>query len=261
MKKYVFSLLSTVSISSFALAIPAVDVVLGIGYNRLSPSGYMEYGNNTRADLEDDLNLGDSKKGYIYGIIDFPVLPAIKLEYMPFDYSGRGRVDAGFRFGDLVIPISSDVDSQLKFDQYDLSLYYSLPVPFIHPKLGLAVKYLDGFAQITDINTNDTERADITLPIPMVYIGADIRIPLIPKLSDINFDIEGKWIGYQGHSFTDIRAVGKIKLLKVPLVGSIFAGLGYKYQRIKIDNLEIDNKDFNSDIKFKGFLAEVGFEF
>ncbi len=261
MRKFIYSFLLSAATTSFALAIPAVDFVLGVGYNKLSPSGYMEYGATTRADLEEDLNLGDSKKLYIYGILDLPVLPALKLEYMPFEYTGRGQVSSGFTFGDLVIPFTSDVDSVLKFDQYDFSVYYSLPVPFIHPKFGVTIKYLDGYAQITDLNTDDTETADITLPIPMVYLGADFRIPLIPKISDIVFDVEGKWIGYQGHSFTDIRAVGKIKLLKVPLVGSLFAGLGYRYQRIKIDNLEIDNKDFNSDIKFKGILAEVGLEF
>ena len=264
MEKKLLVFLTTVSISSFAAALPAIDLTLGVGYNKLSPSGYMEYGDPnvaTEVDLEDDLNLGDSKKGYAYVIFDLPVLPAIKFEYFPFQFTGRGSLNTNINFGGYTFFASSDVNTDVNFDQYDLALYYSLPIPFLHPKLGLAVKYLDGYAQITDVNTNDTSKADISLPIPMVYLGADIRIPLIPKISDIVFDLEGKWIGYSGHSITDLKLLGKVKLLGIPMIGSVFAGLGYKYLRIKVDDLDVDDKTFNSDMKFKGFLGEVGIEF
>ncbi|NPA52281.1 MAG: TIGR04219 family outer membrane beta-barrel protein [Aquificae bacterium] len=265
MKKLIFSSLLTLSSISIASALPAIDAVFGIGYNSLSPSGYLEYGDPNTAsslDLEDDLNLGDSKKAYFYGIIDFPILPALKVEYMPFQFDGTGVVNTSITFGNVTFPTSTRVYTDVNFDQYDISLYYGLPIPFIHPKFGITVKYLDGCVEVRDLNNPlNSEKADITLPIPMVYLGADIRIPLIPKISDIIFDVEGKWVGYDGHSITDLKVLGKVKLLRVPLVGSLFAGVGYKYLRLKLDDLEVDDKTFNSDIKVQGFLGEVGIEF
>ncbi len=264
MKKLALSTIISLTTGTMAMAVPAIDAVFGIGYNSISPSGYLEYGDPdtaTNLDLKDDLNLGRSKKVYLYGIIDLPVLPALKVEYFPFQFTGRGDVSAGLKFGDLNLTLPTTVDTDINFDQYDISLYYGLPIPFINPKLGVTLKYLDGYVEVTDVNTEDTERADITLPIPMVYVGADIKIPLIPKISDIVFDIEGKWIGYDGHSITDLRFLGKVELLGVPMVGGIYAGLGYKYLRIKIDDLDVDDKTFNSDLKFKGFIGEIGLSF
>ena len=264
MKKLVLSSMFTFTIISSAMAVPAVDAVLAIGYNSLSPSGYLKYGDPdtaTNLDLKDDLNLGNSKKVYIYGIVDLPVLPALKVEYFPFQFTGRGNITTGLKFGDLNFSLPTTVETDLKFDQYDVSFYYKLPVPFVKPRFGLSVKYLDGYAQITDIPSDTTEKADITLPIPMIYLGADIRIPLIPKISDVDFDIEGKWIGYNGHSITDLKLLGKVKILGVPLVGGLFAGVGYKYFRIKVNDLDVNDKKFNADMKFKGFVGEVGLEF
>ncbi len=241
-------------------AIPGVDVTLGVGYSTLSPSGDISYGGDS-VDVESDLGLGDSKKANVFVDVDLPILPHIKLEYFPFQYKGEGEVNKNFKFGDLNINFKEKVKTDMNFDQYDLTVYYGLPVPFLHPKIGLTVKYLDGYVELFRESTSETQKADITLPIPMLYLGASVSVPLIPMVSDLIFDLEGKGISYDGNSLVDVKALAKVKILSIPAIAGLYAGLGYKYQRLKIDNLDVNGKDFNSDLKFQGILGEVGIEF
>jgi len=95
----------------------------------------------------------------------------------------------------------------------------------------------------------------------MLYLGASVSVPLIPMVSDLIFDLEGKGISYDGNSLVDVKALAKVKILSIPAIAGLYAGLGYKYQRLKIDNLDVNGKDFNSDLKFQGILGEVGIEF
>ncbi len=261
-KRLLFTFLAAGSLflSQESEAIPGVDVTLGIGYSTLSPSGDISYDGDS-VDVESDLGLGDSKRANVYIDVDLPILPHLKLEYFPFRYQGEGQVNKSFQFGNLDILLNEKVKTDLNFDQYDLTIYYGLPVPFIHPKVGLTVKYLDGYVELFRESTSDTERADITLPIPMLYLGASISIPLIPMVSDLVFDLEGKGISYDGNSLVDVKALAKVKVLSIPAIAGLYAGLGYKYQRLKIDNLDVNGKDFNSDLKFQGILGEVGIEF
>ncbi len=262
-KKLLFSLMATGAIlvsSQEAKAIPGIDVTLGIGYSTLSPSGDISYGGDY-VDVESDLGLGDSKRANVFVDVDLPILPHVKLEYFPFQYKGESEVNKNFQFGNININLNEKVKTDINFDQYDLTIYYGLPVPFIHPKVGLTVKYLDGYVELLRESTSEKETADITLPIPMLYLAASISVPLIPMVSDLIFDVEGKGISYDGNSLVDVKALAKVKILSIPTIAGLYAGLGYKYQRLKIDNLEVSGKDFNSDLKFQGILGEVGIEF
>ncbi len=261
-KKLLFAFLMTggLLLPQESKAIPGVDVTLGIGYSTVSPSGDISYGGDS-VDVESDLGLGDSKKANVYVDVDLPILPHIKLEYFPFRYQGEGTVNKNFQFGNLNVLLNEKVKTDINFDQYDLTVYYGLPVPFLHPKIGLTVKYLDGYVELFRESTSESDRADINLPIPMLYLAASISVPLIPMVSDLIFDVEGKGISYDGNSLVDVKALAKVKILSIPTIAGLYAGLGYKYQRLKIDNLDVDDKDFNSDLKFQGILGEVGIEF
>ncbi len=261
-KKLLFAFLMTggLLLPQESKAIPGIDVTLGVGYSTVSPSGDISYGGDS-VDVESDLGLGDSKKANVYVDVDLPILPHIKLEYFPFRYQGKGEVNKNFTFGNLNILLNEKVKTDINFDQYDLTVYYGLPVPFLHPKIGLTVKYLDGYVELFRESTSESDKADVTLPIPMLYLAASISVPLIPMVSDLIFDVEGKGISYDGNSLIDVKALAKVKILSIPTIAGLYAGLGYKYQRLKIDNLDVDGKDFNSDLKFQGILGEVGIEF
>lgn len=63
MKKLAFVGILAITSSSFAL--PFADIQIGVGYNSLFPSGWVQY-QGDKVDVKDDLNLGDSKKPNVY---------------------------------------------------------------------------------------------------------------------------------------------------------------------------------------------------
>jgi len=93
---------------------------------------------------------------------------------------------------------------------------------------------LDGYVELFRESTSESDKADINLPIPMLYLAASISVPLIPMVSDLIFDVEGKGISYDGNSLVDVKALAKVKILSIPTIAGLYAGLGYKYQRLKI---------------------------
>ncbi len=251
MKKLSIAILMSTGIVGTSFAVPLIDLDVGVGYINLSPSGWVKY-KGTQVDVKDDLKLGDSNNVNAYVQIGLPVLPNIKLEYLPTNYEGSGTVTIPFTFAGKTYTTGVPIDTKLKLDQYDLSLFYNIPLPFITPRLGLAVKYLDGYAYVK-APVVGKGKADVTAPIPMVYAGAHVSLPGIP----IEADVEGKGIAYQGNSLIDIKGMGMFTLVGIPLIGKAYIGAGYRYQRLKLDDID----SLYSDIKFKGFFGEVGVSF
>ena len=242
MKKLSLAILVSTGIVGTSFAVPLIDLDIGVGYVNLSPSGWVKY-KGDQADVKDDLKLGDSNNVNAYVQLGLPVLPTIKLEYLPTNYEGSGTVTL-LRFANKTY--TGKIDTKLKLDQYDLSLFYNIPLPFVTPRLGLAVKYLDGYAYVKAPVVGEG-KADITAPIPMVYVGAHVSLPGIP----IEADIEGKGIAYQGNSLIDIKGMGMFTLVGIPLIGKAYIGAGYRYQKLKLDDID----GLYSDIKFKGFFG------
>jgi outer membrane protein len=229
-----------------------MDLKVGAGYTSLSPSGWVKYKGDS-IDVEKDLRLGDSKNLNAYIQIGLPVLPNIKLEYLPTKYEGEGQINKSFTFGNVTFNASDTVKSKIDVKQYDLSLFYNLPIPVVTPRLGLAVKYLDGYVDIRTINTNQHERKSLNAPIPMVYAGVNVAVPVIP----VELDVEGKGIAYKGNSLIDVKGMVMLTITKIPMIGKAYIGGGYRYQKLKLDDVD----GLYSDIKFKGLVGEVGFSF
>ncbi len=251
MKKIIKSsiLISTI-FASTSFALPGIDLKAGFGYVKLSPSGWVKYKGDT-VDLKKDLHLGDSKDINAYLQVGLPVIPNIKFEYLPTKYEGSGKVSKNFKFGDFTFTVTDKAHTKIDIKQYDLSLFYNLPVPFIKPRLGLAVKYLDGYIDIR--TTTKHEHVNVNAPIPMLYAGINAGIPGIP----FEIDVEGKAIAYKGNSLIDVKGIGMFTLVGIPFIGKAYLGAGYRYQKLKLDDVD----DLYSDVKFKGPFAEVGVEF
>lgn len=252
MKKLSLAILLSTGIVGTSFALPFVDLKVGAGYTTLSPSGWVKYKGDP-VDVEKDLNLGDSKNVNAYIQIGLPVLPNIKLEYLPTNYEGEGQVSKTFTFGNFSFTATDTIKSKIDINQYDLDLFYNLPVPVFTPRLGIAVKYLDGYVDVRAINSNKHERVDLNVPIPMVYAGVNVDLPVVP----VEIDVEGKGIAYQGNSLIDIKGIGMLALGGIPFVGKAYIGAGYRYQQLKLDDID----GLFSDVKFKGFFGEVGFSF
>jgi len=262
MKKVLVALTAALLAGSTA---QAITISGGAGAWREKPSGWIEYvdtENGVRAkttvDVKDDLHLGDETKAFgWFKLSGIPILPDIKVKYTPMKFTGSGKVNTTFTFGDLVVPVGAQVDSKLEANQFDITLTYGFPFigtitkGKVKGEWGVNVKVIDGYAKVRylDPQTNKWEEdsKSATIPVPMLHLGGEIRPVELVSLS-----ASGNWIGYAGSSFYDWEAEVKVYPVK-----RLFVGVGYRYQRLKIDDIS----DVSSDLKVKGAFFEAGFTF
>ena len=100
-------------------------------------------------------------------------------------------------------------------------------------------------AQIRQDATGLSEKKSVTLPIPMAYAA----IQLTP-LEWLVFEAEARGISYSGNSLYSLT--GRVKWL---VFGPVFVAAGYRY-----DKVEIDEEDIDADIEFSGPVFD-GFKF
>ena len=238
----------------------AVTISGGAGGWRQDPTGWVEYKKDgvitakTHVDVEDDLHFSDrSRASGWFSIEGVPLLPDIRVQYTPMKFEGSGWVAESFTFGDITVNASDYVESKLEANQVDITLYYGLP--FIERatagklslNAGVNVKVIDGYVRVRDITRGIEESESATVPVPMVHLSGELR-----PIDLVGFEFFGNWIGYSGSRFYETIAE-----VKVYPVNRLFIGAGYKYQRLRID----DVSDISADLKVKGFFAEAGFLF
>ncbi|WP_297445770.1 TIGR04219 family outer membrane beta-barrel protein [Desulfurobacterium sp.] len=237
--------------STAANALPLLTIEAGAGAVQEQPSGWINY-QGTNVDVKDDLNLGDETKPFGWVRIEHPIplIPNVKIEATKYDFTGSGTVTKSFTFANTSFNVSQNINTELRLDQYDLTLYWG--VPFLglatlgttHINFGLTLKYIDGYASVESSNT--TESTDFQVALPMLYGQGDFGV------GSVRVNAELKWIGYSGNQFTDAKA--EVRYSPIPL---LFIGAGYRYENLKIDDI----KDVSSDIKIKGPYLEAGLSF
>jgi len=241
----------------------AITISAGGGAWRENPEGWIEYkGSNygvttkTHVDVDDDLHLDTKTRGEGWFKIEgIPILPDIKVQYTSMKFTGSGTVDTTFTFGKITVPAKSYVESKLRANQIDVTLTYG--APFIEKATsgkvsinwGVNVKVIDGYAKVryTSATGSGEDSKSATIPVPMVHLDGEIR-----PVELIGVEISGNFIGYGGSKFYETQAE-----LKLYPINHAFLGLGYRYQRLKIDDIS----DISSDLKVKGFFAEAGIRF
>ena len=255
-------------LSFLILAVPsfkanAITVSAGGGAWRENPEGWIEYRTKsvvgtakTHVDVDDDLNLGTKTKAQGWFKIEgIPILPDIKVQYTGMKFTGSGYVNTSFVFGDLTVPVDSYVESKLRANQIDVTLTYGIPFlekatsGKVSGNWGLNVKVIDGYAKVKYRTLTETKEdsKSATIPVPMVHLDGEIR-----PVESVGFEIGGNFVGYGGSKFYETQAELKVYPFK-----RAFAGIGYRYQRLKINDIS----DVSADLKVKGFFAEVGVRF
>jgi outer membrane protein len=230
----------------------ALGLEVGVGYWRQSPSGTLEYQGTSitdSLDLKNDLKYESKWKPFARVKAELPlILPNIYFMATPMEFTGHGFKT--FSFGGT--PITGDFDSKLKLDQYDIALYYSLPflntatLGVLNAELGLNAKIIDFEAMITDTSGGNSASKKLTLPVPMVYVGVQVK-----PVKAFSIEAEGRGIAYGSNHFYDI--IGR---LKVNVFGPLSVAGGYRYESIKIDQ-----SDVKADVKFSGPFAEAVLSF
>ena len=248
-KKGVLCLAVLVWITAAASA-HAIGVEAAVGGWRHEPGGDVGY-RGDQLDVDNELNYDSELRVHGRAKIEMPLfLPNIYLMAAPAQFEETGSRTTPFRFGDLVFP-AGEFDSKLKLDQYDIALYYGLPflrtatINTLNVDIGINVRLIDLEAEVRQTAIG-SEKEDALLPIPMVYLGVQLT-----PLDWLAIEAEGRGLSIGGDSVYSL--IGRVRF---KIAGPLFAAAGYRYDRI-----DVDEDDINVDFTLKGPFAEVGLKF
>ena len=254
MKKFmpviIFFLVFTVPTASYALGLE-----FAVGGWKQSPQGYLSYKSVTaddELDLERDCNYDDETRFTGRLKIDMPLfIPNIYLMASPMEFDGTGLKTVDFKFGDYDFDADVPFYSKLTLDHYDIGFYYGIPfietitAKIVNIDLGLNIRIYDFEVKIKQ-DTTIEESEDFTLPVPMAYLA--LQIKPVEKLA---IEAEARGISYSGNQLYSL--IGRVKF---NVFGPVFAAAGYRY-----DKLKIDEEDVDVDVDFSGPFIEAGFKF
>ena len=255
MKKYmpviIFFLVFTVPTASYALGLE-----FAVGGWKQSPQGYIAYEpvtDNDELDLERDCNYDDETRFTGRLKIDMPIfLPNIYLMVTPMEFDGTGQKTVDFWFGDNFFSATDSFYSKITLDHYDVGFYYGIPfietlsAKTVNIDVGLNIRIYDFAVEVRQDATSLEDSEDFTFPVPMLYLA--IQIKPVDKLA---IEAEARGISYSGNHLYSL--IGRVKF---NVFGPVFATAGYRY-----DKLKIDEEDVEVDINFSGPFIEVGFKF
>lgn len=260
MKKFqlVFLVVVFLAVPMVACALPGIDVEVAIGGWMQTPSGDLSYvsgvpGLDDTLDLETDLGLDDETRFTGRIRVELPIVPNIYLVAAPMEFEGKNTIDREFTFGDQTFSVGTEVSSKLTLNQYDIGLFYGVPLlkTATFDKLGIDfgvnVRIIDIEAEVVDLTLgNEPAKKDVTVPIPMVFLAVQFN----PVES---FGIEAE---ARGLSVGDNKIFSIIGRAKATVFGPAFIAGGYRY-----DAIEIDEEDVDADISFSGPFLEAGLSF
>ncbi len=242
-----------------------IDFEVSIGAIQQKPRGYVSYeaeSDNDRIDVKNDVRLGDETKPWAKFKLEHPIplIPNIKLAYMPMKFDGSGVLTREINWGGRRYQANADLNLSVKLDRVDTTLYYNLPfiktatAGKLDVEFGLNVRTImfDGKLSGKESSTGQSisESKSITLPIPMGHLAAEIRpISLVSLVGELNY------IGYKNNAYYDYVAGLRLNSrLRTPL--KPFVEVGYRYEKLKIDE-----EGVKTDLKVKGLYALLGVRF
>jgi outer membrane protein len=261
-----------ISILSAVLSVPffanALELEFSVGPIQQKPSGYVSYkaqNDTDKIDVKSDANLGDKTNPWVKLKLEHPIplIPNIKLSYMPMKFSGSGVLIRDIKWGDYTYKANADYNLSVKLDRLDTTLYYNLPfiktvtAGVLDVEFGLNVRtlFFDGKLNGTDKTTGQkvSESKSITIPVPMGHLATEIKpVPYFSVLGTINY------IGYNKNTYYDYTLSGRLYAGSLLPLGKLkpFLEAGYREEKLKIDESSV-----KTDLKVKGGYALVGLQF
>lgn len=242
------------------LALPAVsgaagvEVAVGGWYHE--PEGNIAFKPLTAGDtLDVERDLRYDEEARLTGRLKIDVpgpLPNIYLMATAMNFEGTGRKNVSFKFGDQTFSANVDFFSEVNLDHYDIALYWGIPLVKgatlnkFNLELGVNVRIVDLEARVRQSATGLSESKDFTLPLPMVYVGAQINpvdwLAIEGEVRGLSIDNDSIW-----------SIIGRVK---VRPAGPLFIAAGWRHE-----DLDIDEDDVKADVQVSGPFAEVGLEF
>jgi outer membrane protein len=251
----------TIMLAAEAFALPGIDVEAAIGGWMQSPAGDVSYisggltGLDTTLDFEDDFKYDDQTRLSGRVKVDIPVVPSVYLMASPSEFDGDGLKDVDFSFGDFDFSGTEPFYSKVTLNQYDIGLYYSIPLlktatlKKLNVDVGLNARIMDIKGEIEQDSTVYglvKEEASETIPVPMLYLAAQFT-----PIERIALEAEGRGISIGGNTVMSV-----IARLRVKVFGPAFAAAGYRF-----DSIDIDEDDVKLDTDIAGPFFEAGVKF
>jgi len=132
MKKVALGLGSILLLASSSKAEFLIDFEAAIGVIQQRPKGCISYKPRQDADkidVKNDAHFGNKTKPWVRLKLEhsIPVLPNIKLAYMPMKFDGSGVLTRDVSWGGRTYQANADFSLSVKLDRFDTTLYYNLP--------------------------------------------------------------------------------------------------------------------------------------
>jgi outer membrane protein len=244
-------------VSSYAVdLIGGITVEGGPQINRYR--GWLQY-KGTKVDLKEDLHLKDKtqyfvsidiKKGASLSLI--PLIPNLKITYLKSETDGVGTIGKSITIGGITFTARDKIYSKVKFNQYDITLYYTpIDVGAANFSWGFGAKIIDFYEKTVSLNFPGlNQEKSATIPVPYLYLKVGLDLPYI------HASAEGKGLKIGGSYFYDWAAKAGVGYSFVHVLKLSF-DVGYRYQRYRID----DVSDISSDIRLKGSFAALSLTF
>lgn len=252
MKKRIL-LISLIAMLVFpAGAFALVDIEGSVGVWGTMPSGDFSYkaasGAGLGTDFEDTFGFDDEISPMARLKVDVTGLPVIYFMYTPIKFEGEAKASFSFD-GETFDP---NADTELTVNQYDLALYYGVPflglasLGKVHVNAGLNIRAIEMEAKMYDPGTMISKDESITLPVPMLYLAADVSpVDMLVLEAEV-----------RALPVSDYNVVSAIARVRVNTFGPLYISGGYRYE-----TMAVDHDDFDFEFDLTGPFAEVGFDF
>jgi outer membrane protein len=244
-----------VLILSFPLSAHAIGLEVAVGGWSQDPSGTIGYkpvSTTDVLDLEKDARYDKETRFFGRAKIDVPVFPNIYLMATPMEFEGTGTKAIPFVFGGQPFSAGVDFYSKVTLNHYDVALYYGIPFlstvtgGMLNAEAGLDLRIVDFSAEVRQDSLGLSESKSLTIPIPMIYLGAQVR-----PVDFLSVEAEARGMALSGNHFYDF--IGRIKAKPF---GPAFIALGYRHEDVKIDEEGVE-----AELEFSGPFLEAGIEF
>ncbi len=223
-----------------------LQVEAGAGMWNQEPSGYLQY-QNAPSFNEKDVGYTDEDQLYVWVNLKHPVpvLPNIRLEYAPMEFSGTSTANfeyAGQNFTPGAV-------STLTLDQYDAVLYYNIldNTAWTTLDLGLDIKYIDTDFKASQLGVSVSESEDLVLP--MLYGRLRFEVPG----TELGLEGDVKYTPYKDSKVYDCRIKADYSFDLTLIDLGIEAG--YRFMRINVEQKDFSSLDTTGDIEISGFYA------
>jgi hypothetical protein len=250
-------ILSLVAASAL-LALPSCtqfEVTAQAGFAQLALDGHFGYVDgsttaNIDQDVESAFGLGDDQGSPVVRAgLDMGLVHVLASGLM-FEDEGTGTLQANFGNN---LTAGTVVQSEFDFNCAKIALVFDIPIGPVTIAPGFGVDYVDLMVNVRDTFGVAVEEADLTAPIPLLFLRGDV------DFSIFNAALE---IGYSAVDTSDIDAklLDVEAMLEVEALGWLNFFAGYRLIQFEADGL-IDDDTYDIDLGLSGSMLGGGVRF